>query len=75
MININNTNTYPIVIIPDYIKQASSSIVKFEEIYPNIKRPSAPNRKKIGDDKELKILIGGIGCGFGFTTKSIVEIT
>lgn len=66
MININNTNTYPIVIIPDYIKQASSSKVKFEEVYPNIKRPSAPNRKKIDDDKELKILIGGIGCGFFF---------
>ena len=66
MINFNNNNTYPIVIFPDYIKQASSSKVKFEEVYPNVKRPSAPNRKTIGDDKELKIIVRGIGCGFFF---------
>lgn len=64
MIKINNTGTYPIVIIPDYLKQASSSIIKFEEVYPNIKKPTSPSRKKNDDNKELKILAGGVGCGF-----------
>lgn len=63
MININNTNTYPIVIIPEYIKQASSSTIKFEEVYPNIKKPSEPHRKKNGDKKGSDILLGNLGCG------------
>lgn len=62
MININNTDTYPVVLIPDYIKQASSSKVKFEEVYPNIKKPSEPYRKKV-EKKESDNLKGYVGCG------------
>jgi hypothetical protein len=63
---INNRDTYPIVIIPEYIIEASSTTIKFGEVYPNIKIPSAPILKKNLDDKELKIIGGGIGCGFFF---------
>jgi very-short-patch-repair endonuclease len=61
---IQNINTYPRIITPNYIKYASNLVTKFEEVYPNVKKPSFPDRKKVDENNELKILGGGIGCGF-----------
>ena len=33
---IQNRNTYPRIITPNYIKYASNLVTKFEEVYPNV---------------------------------------
>jgi len=59
---INNKGSYPKIITPNYLKDASNFEIRFDEIYPNIKKPYYTEFKT--EDNELKIIGGGIGCGF-----------
>lgn len=59
---INITDKYPKIITPNYLKNVSNIQIRFEDIYPNLMRPTY-NVATI-EDNELKIIGGGIVFGF-----------
>lgn len=59
---INIKDSYPKIITPNYLKFASNSEIRFDEIYPNTKKPSFTNLKT--EDNDLKIVGAGIVNGF-----------
>ncbi len=61
---INHIKTYPKIITPNYLKDASNMEIRFQEIYPNVKRPIFTKSTKEDDFREIKIIGASIVLGF-----------
>jgi len=69
---INHTKTYPKIMTPNYLKDSSNIEIRFQEIYPSVKRPSFTKSTKKDDNIELIII--GIGIVLGFVIFFILLI-